>query len=577
MTAVLTQSPAQRGLRLPGGVAATRALAAVEAKRLLKSPFVLTGVVLSAVLFARLTSGELPIFQRDLPYLTLALLPLAAGALIATNLAATRSHRDNTGELFQSAVMTDARKTTALLLSIVPLTSATAIFVILAIGYLNLRGGIGQLDLAEASTAPVIVALAGASGVLLARWWTSPVSASILIVCLATFQLYLSAGIVDTFGPQPTVRWLAPWAAPSLTGNPTAELLWRPSGWHLLYLIALAACLWVAGLLKSGFGQRWLVAAIIFLTIASVAAAVLLRGPSKQEQRKLASFVTNPDNAQTCQRRVTVHYCAYSGYLPLISRWSAIVNGVLDNVPRQTRPELRIRQFPVTDGSDLPFGLQEPLTNRWQPGGRDRAARFFPGNQVYVGTSWGTGGQGKDQEFALALSVAAWTVGLPPTIHQLSRGNSLVRRVDKVTPRTSIRTVRALIRTGEFEACSAAGQARSVLALWLVGQSSPSAANIIRALASAAITARPVDLTDPSGAVFFATGDPIRWGAAELNYAVQLLNRDPALVKSQIRGLWAALIRPKTKTKEAAADLALRPASQDGHTPYKKLGLIPCP
>lgn len=155
-----------------------------------------------------------------------------------------------------------------------------------------------------------------------------------------------------------------------------------------------------------------------------------------------------------CQDRAGVRYCAYPTYRAWIAEWEVPVRGVLARLPAAARDrELvvgqRVRPDNVTDLHPLVLERLDP-TRVWPADGAVHPGLewYTPGNPAVV-LSLQRG------ELALAHQVAAWAVGLPPTAARPGRR------------------------------CLAAGQARTVLAMWLAGQATPGAGRALRERAAA--------------------------------------------------------------------------------------------
>lgn len=577
MSTALNEPRAKVGVTAPPRFTSIAALARLEGRRLIFSPLVVAGVVIGSVTFILLTGGAVPVVARDVTYLGLALLPVALGTLFAANLAATRSNRDGTEELYRSLAMEARERTFAHLLSTLGVTTAAIVCAVSGLGYLLLRAGVGTANIAELVTGPTIVLVGGACGVVTARWWPLKAATSILAVGLATAHLYLSVGVVDTYRPPPSERWLALWVAPSLAGDPTIETLIRPSSWHLAYLVALVLTAWVVALLRHGVGIGGLACLLVCLIVVLFTAFVQLRGPTVPQEHQVKSFATAPQRFQTCELHRHVTYCAYSTYTPWIGRWADTVQPILDNVPEDgPLPQVRVRQFPEVRGSDLPGQLQELFTNRWQPGGRDRAARYFPGEQIYTRTSWALGEEGRNQRFALALGVAAWASGLPATTRSFQSTPGLVSQASRLVSPRGRKKITILIERGGVEQCSSAGQARSIVALWLAAQASPETEAVLRTAAHQKKSGLQ-SFDSAASNIRFTTGAPIVWGQEETRYASQLLDRDRSKVLSELQAHWRLLTRPTTRTHRVVSILKLERTSVSDSASGIRSGLIPCP
>ena len=117
---------ARRVADVPAEVRSRRsmlALAAVESGRLLRHPAVLAATALSVWLLWRWGRGTVPVLHYADIATQFPLAPLAAAALLATNLAVLRPHRDGAVDLYGATRLSLARRTLAHLLSVLPLAA----------------------------------------------------------------------------------------------------------------------------------------------------------------------------------------------------------------------------------------------------------------------------------------------------------------------------------------------------------------------------------------------------------------------------------------------------------------------
>jgi hypothetical protein len=163
---------------------------------------------------------------------------LGVGLLIAANLAALRSRRDRTEELYRSLPMTPARRTMGHLVSASPAAVTIGLALLGLAAWLSVAGheieidegrlltGIDLVDLA------VYVGVLVALGVMLARWVRHPAAGPVAVI-----GLFVLSGTVTS--PESNLDSLAPWVLP--VGG---------SGWHLLYLTGVVVLLGSIAVLK---------------------------------------------------------------------------------------------------------------------------------------------------------------------------------------------------------------------------------------------------------------------------------------------------------------------------------------
>lgn len=504
------------GLQKTPGV---RALALIEGRRLLARPSVLGGVVLSLLAMVTSTWSVAPVLNRDDVTATGALLVASAATLLAANLAVLRSRSHGTDELLRSMPVPARARTLATMIAV---AGPAALAGVCAGGFLLWRAADSAVtapDPFEVAAGPVLVALGGCLGIALARWLPSTAVAPVVVVGLAALEFAIN---VSTTGIEwgGRVKWLAPFVGQQGVAR---ELLVRPTGWHLVYLSALVAAVACLALLRHPGATRSTITAItLAVTVLVAAGAAQLRPLDAARQPAARAAQLAVDARQDCQRRGSVTYCALPAYRPWIGRWAAVVEPVLARLPADVRVRpLTIRQDVV--GTNLEFlGGREP----------DRSAAPSR-SQVRPGLWWGRGaGEGRYQ-FGLALGVASLAVGLSPD--------------------------GAAAPDGGLQSCTAAGQGRAVVAMWLAGHASDQSARYLRATVAA--------LPSDSAEIYFdgPHGQPVgslQFGAGEAVAALPLLERPRAQVADLVDRHWDVLTDPATSTDRAVRLLELddRPA-----------------
>jgi hypothetical protein len=502
--------------------AATRVLARVEAVRLLRHPAVLAAFALYLLQWAYSAySGEdrYPVLHDEDRYTQVPLLLVAAGTLLAANLAALRPHRHGTDAMFDLLVLPRRRRTAAHLLALLPLTALSAVLVGARIGYAAAQdAAVGSPSAAELATGPLVVLLAGTIGVLAAHVVRSLVAAPLTLAAL---------GIVTVAGAlQPTsrARWwgLIGIEDENLPPLPTA-LTHRPASWHLLYLCALALLLAAVALLRAGSRSTAVRAT------AGVALLAVL-GTGLAQQRGLPDAVrearTTAENApspqQVCVKSGGIDYCAFPEFKDRYRQWAEVTGGVLRRAPQPTREKgYAVRQHVFLNTVD--DGLVPPLpVARWTAD--DRAAGT-PG-AVPVGTDWGTHSD-------LAGD------------HMLGFAGSFAHRVVTGQPPTDPRN-QAICR------------ARGAITLWLAVQATDGTREAYDSLTGRSFGALALD---PFNA---ATGFSVQ--AREQALVRTLLTRPDAEVGARVKQSWTRLTAPDTTTDEAAALLGVPapPAAREG-------------
>jgi hypothetical protein len=519
------------------------ALAAVESGRLLRHPAVLAATALSAWLLWR--AATVPVLHYADIATQFALAPLAAAALLATNLAVLRPYRDGAVDLQGATRLSLARRTVAHLLSVLPLVALGGVLVAADLAWLaRMPGSAGAPQTAEAATGPALIVLGGCLGVLLGRLSRSVALAPLALVVVAAGSLTLAQLYIGGHGTR-SYAWLGTLLWPVTIDPPPAALLGRPATWHLVYLLGAAAAL---GALAVGRSQaRALVrrrsqaataVALLAALAATTAAAVVETRPTSPAlaARRLAA-VRNPAAQQVCQRRGPAVYCVFPGFEPQIRLWEPTVRAVVAGVP----PAVAARALPVTVAQRVGlFHLIKESETGLAEGAGPEGRRVAP-----VGTAWGRQGQAlADTQARLAANVAARLIEPPDTETPPSGAGS------KSNP-------------GPGPSAPDAGcNAPAVVALWLAARVSPEAADGIR---------RGIASSKSYGPTFWLThdvdSDDASWGVREGQFALTLLERPGDQVKQIVWRNWDLLTRPDTTLERLGQVLGVQPPPESPDVP----------
>ncbi|MFC8718708.1 ABC transporter permease [Kitasatospora sp. NPDC057198] len=490
--------------------AAVRALARVEAVRLLRHPAVLAAGALYAVLWARdLPGGDaahrFPVLPGDVSWsVHLPLLLLAAGVLLAAHQGVLRAHRDGTGPLFDVLLLGRDRRTAAHLLALLPVTALAALLTAVRAGYLAARpGAAGTLSWWELPAGPLCVPLAGAVGVLLARTAHAAVLAPVAVAGLGVLTV---AAAVD---PAPAWHRLVPLPLADETAAPLpAALADRPDAAHLLWLAALTAL--AAG---CALGRRARPVAACALAVALAAGALHLRGPSGAVAERRAAYTAHPAAYQHCTTLGAVTTCAFPGFEAWTGQWRAVAEGVLRYAPppvAQARYTVRQRILPAAPG-----GNGAPLPASWA---EDDAAAGTP-EAVGVGTDWSAGTAAGERR---GDAVAEYATGFA------------YRAV----------TGRVPGGPGTTTVCGA----RAVLVLWLAGSATPGARDALRSVRGRTSGALSFPLLGTSAA-------GLSFDPRAARVAFELIGARPPV---DAAAHWAELAAPDTGVERAAELLGVQ-------------------
>jgi hypothetical protein len=530
----------------------TLALAAVESGRLLRHPAVLAATALSVWLLWRWSKGTVPVLHYADITTQFPLAPLAAAALLATNLAVLRPHRDGAVDLYGATRLSLARRTLAHLLSALPLAALGGVLVAADLAWLaRVPGRVGTPNLAEAATGPALILLGGWLGVLLGRVWRSVAVAPLVLMVLAVGSLTMTdlyAGGHD----QRSWVWLGTLLRPVTLDPPPAALLGRPATWHLAYLLGAAAALGALAVWR-GQGQaraprraQAVTGAVVAAALAATtAAAVIQTRPTSPALAARRLAAASDPAQQVCQRRGPAVYCVFPGFEPQIALWEPTVRAVLAGVP----PAAAARALPITVAQRVGwFRLAEdegPLGNAESPGRADRPV-------APVGTVWGRDGQALAATQArLASNVAARVIGPPDQ----------VPKPDGEQPKPS--SGAGLEPAAPTPGCGA----RAVVALWLAARTSPHVAEGLRR--------QVTDARFPSFTfVNDVNVDDVWWGEREGQFALALLERPGDQVAQALWRHWDLLTSPATTLERLGELVGVPPPPSRATAP--EFGETPC-
>lgn len=263
-----------------------RQLARVEGARLLRHPVVLVALALSiayTIAWSQLLGGDYFAVSGS------GLLPLLA-ALVATNLAALRSRRSDTDELYDSLPAPARTRTLAHLLSLGWLFAGCALYVAaftVALGGLDgfairYDGATLTPSIAELAQGPAAVTAVAAIGIALARWIPFLPTGSVLAAGLVLFQMPATS-----WNLQSAWTWFLPIVNAAETpphtsfpcdnsgdgvswcGEPVFQV--TAVGWHLAYLAGIAVVAGALALMRHDRRPVTLAGLVVGLLLVAVA------------------------------------------------------------------------------------------------------------------------------------------------------------------------------------------------------------------------------------------------------------------------------------------------------------------
>ncbi|MGW5943401.1 hypothetical protein ACWIG3_23975 [Streptomyces celluloflavus] len=462
------------------------ALVVAEMRIALRSPLLWLLTLLTVTGRTVSTWHEMPNWSVEGVDTATSALVIGAGAMLAANLAILRDRRADALELTDPLPVRAQTRTLAVLVAypLVAMAYAAVAMGMQMAGLLINSRPVGHFDVRELPAGVLPVALMAVLGAAVGRWiphlFAAPVCILLFFWTLVQF-------------PQ---SWLLPMVPyPKLAIDPV-----RPPAWHLLYAAALTLTVGTAALLRHGSrhpglvlpgaGSAAAVAVALTLTLNSPAAAAAARTEDLRQSTR--SVTAGADHCETLQ---TTRYCAFPSYAGWIPLWRDAVGPVVAAVPTAFRHR-------------LPGITQRAGTGTFDPTVTNR--------NILTTMSWGRNGAERDSRRALAAQMAAAATGFP-------RGTQ---------------------RGAGPSGCDARGRARTVVALWLIGQ-----------------TEEPLPATSTRSSVRTDSGKPtervvpasdlgaVDYGPAELAYARRLLAQSGA--RERIRANWTALTAPATTLDEA--------------------------
>jgi hypothetical protein len=403
-------------------------LALVEAQRLARNPALAVGAVLTFALSEVGAWQMLPSWPIVLSTLASSSIYLALAAMLAGQLATARQRRRAMAETLAVLPASAHQRSLGLLGGLVGAAGFTFGLVCLFVA-VQWAWPAGRLNWAVFLLVVVLPVLGGAVGIAFGHW--VPRVALVVVSACVVLSPVFGGGLffyysLGGFG------WLSPMVPDYafLTG------LSGPTGWHLLYVVAVVVFVAAVALLRDRPRLRMLGVGVVAVVVAAAAFLMQVRTPSPTEAITNAAKRNNAGPvANECERHGDITYCAYPGYRGWITHWRNAVEPVAAAVPASVRGTLpTVRQTAMY------------VSPRPHSGGRE----------AYASMWWGRGSQAAEFRVSLATTYAAAIVGLPAGSIEVSPAD------------------------GAYAPCTLDGQARVVVALWLVAQSLPDGATRLR-------------------------------------------------------------------------------------------------
>ncbi|MEU8655967.1 hypothetical protein [Actinoplanes philippinensis] len=365
--------------RVPTPLAATTALGRAEAGRLVRSPFYWGGALLATALGVAWSWTRMPTWATFAENSGMSSLVLAAGLLIATQLATGRDQRAGAEESTRTLPAGPARRGLAMLVS-VPIAVVTGAAVHLVSLLLLLPAWpVGEFDPWASAVVLLIPPIGAVIGALAGRVFPGVAAGPLTAAALCAMLIALLALPND---PQNYAAALWPVPEPSWeVGAP------RPTGWHLLYLLGVLVAL-AAAVAWRAWPRASVTVLIMAVACAGLAAERQTAADTPVISMDLVNQYTGPA-VLTCQVHEKVRYCALPHYEDWIEYWREAVEPVAAHLPANA-PRPTVRQIGIAyDRQPITPGIPEIIvsgswgrTGKWAADSRTRMTRDYVGAAV---------------------------------------------------------------------------------------------------------------------------------------------------------------------------------------------------
>ncbi|HEY3869646.1 MAG TPA: hypothetical protein VGM10_14890 [Actinocrinis sp.] len=445
-------SPGPRPVPIPASVPlrAVAGLARVEAWRMARSILVLAGFAAGGLLVWVFTHGTQPVWWNGAWAIGYGQTALSVAVLIAAQLATGRARRDGMSQLYDSLPAGAGRRTLAHLLGLLGSVPAAVVLAGVVAGVFELHGVVGSPDFAALAGGVVLVLAGGAIGVAVGRRFPHPLAG-----VLAAFVWFIPFSQSNRIsGP---VTWLFPWIEPAqLRELPGPMAGYPPALAHTMELAAIAVLAAALALAAAATAKRTRIGPLV-VAAAAVVAIVATCGVQMQPvpAQDVQSLVSGN---QHCTADEQVRYCLYPEFTAKTALLQSTVRDVLAHAPAQSGRTLTIAQFTglTLDDGILTNDHSSQQVDAWRAEIQSAPANRPSSSSIFLNLgSWPTGGQSAgDARFDLALSTAAWAVGLPTNTGTGTGGSATIDAGPDALP----------------EPCVALNQAREAIAIWLAAK-----------------------------------------------------------------------------------------------------------
>lgn len=228
------------------------ALARAEGPRMLRHPSYLLILPLGFLLMGMRSIDDVSLEDLVGPLIILLVVGMFVGTLITANLAAVRSRRDGTDELFGSTPSPAVARTAGHLLGVAFGPGVVALVLTLAMLLFRLAAPdsplMKDIEPEMFPQFPLAILAIGTLGIAVGRWWQNVFGGVFLLAA------HIFTGVI----------WAVPWVVGK--GDASVHL------WHLLYLVAFMVGFSAVAFLRNRRGPALALAAVLGVGVAVVAA-----------------------------------------------------------------------------------------------------------------------------------------------------------------------------------------------------------------------------------------------------------------------------------------------------------------
>jgi hypothetical protein len=388
------------------------ALAHADARLLLRSRFVLAGLIAGGVVIWLFTDTGQPLWWNVAWVIGYGQVFLAMAVLIAAHFAAGRPSRDAMADLYASFPTKAGTRVLAQLIGLAGAAPASLLLIGGAAAGVEIAGAIGDPSSWDLAAGLLLVIAAGAAGIALGTRFPHPLAG--VLAALVLFIPFSQSNRLS--GPG---IWLYPWIKPpQLATLPGPTTGYPPAAAHAAELAGIAVLAGAAALALtiSSAPARGVLAmtGILALAATCLAGAAQLRPIPASDVNHLVRAAADPVSAQHCTTAGQGRYCLYAGFGGELPAIEAPVSAVLARLPVHLGQQLTVQQAaPLSPDLTLTHGHPEEQVSRWNAqlqrvpgyGGGSASVIYLP---VSVRPA--------DARFALALASAESAVHLSPTI-----------------------------------------------------------------------------------------------------------------------------------------------------------------